>query len=352
MLFALFATNSFLDPTLFPISESRLSTQSKRLQTELRKYVNALRGGNFIASHLTESLRYALQKSGWHASSFTQEDVSELYIFIADQLNIPQLSLRSQLIHEGQFQNEDDKIIKERVLQLALESSDKDPLAFSSLSSLNMPFWKKKGVDIGGLLREYFFGGKVPNLRRMVPDEHGVCKEKQVTALTQLRFITLGDMEGLVVPITLKRYSLTRFGNRVSRNNQRIRIPEIIPANEFVINAEESTFVLQLQSIVCHRGSTTSGHYVAYSRAPTPTATTTNRLIRQDLWLRMNDKEGGQPVKFMDWKEVCREAEHNGYFAIYVLLKLVHPEDLRMLNEYRASTVTFGNMVMWHLGFD
>ncbi|KAF4595025.1 ubiquitin C-terminal hydrolase family protein [Ophiocordyceps camponoti-floridani] len=131
-----------------------------RLVNLLRIWVNMLRSGNLIYSDLTKLIQEALADCGWSdARRPEQQDTSEAFAFLTETLQLPLLSLQVDLFHQGEKDDDDHKVVFERLLNLAVPP---DP--------------EGKGVKLEDCLEEYF-NARVDVLRdsevsrKSVPDD-------------------------------------------------------------------------------------------------------------------------------------------------------------------------------------
>lgn len=92
----------------------------ERLAMMLRLYVNLLRSGKLITTDITKQLQLAIAGCGWkEAAQIHQQDASEAYSFITDQLELPMLTLKMELFHSGKEDTDSDhKLIHERVIEV------------------------------------------------------------------------------------------------------------------------------------------------------------------------------------------------------------------------------------------
>ena len=169
-------TTCYLDATLFAIFARLESFEAilyntfedeprKRLSTLLRLWVNVLRTGKLITtdivretgreiqrrsaveifpySHVlfrvfnnliadfidqTEQLQDALAKCGWHeAAEKQQQDASEAFSFITEMLELPMLTLKVDIFHQGKEESNDDhRFVRERLLEVAIPEEPSD----------------------------------------------------------------------------------------------------------------------------------------------------------------------------------------------------------------------------------
>ncbi|CAD6501704.1 BgTH12-01954 [Blumeria graminis f. sp. triticale] len=88
-------------------------------------YANMLRTGKLIHADLTKNLQEALVACGWEHNQTEQQDASEFYGFIAQTLNIPLLSMKSNIFHHATpDENHDHRIVEEQVLNVSIPDTD------------------------------------------------------------------------------------------------------------------------------------------------------------------------------------------------------------------------------------
>ncbi|TQS35713.1 hypothetical protein Golomagni_03859 [Golovinomyces magnicellulatus] len=91
------------------------------LSRMLLLYANMLRAGKLIHVDLTKNLQDALAACNWNNNSTEQQDASEFYGFIAQTLNIPLLSMKSNIYHHATpDESHDHRIIEEQVLNVSI----------------------------------------------------------------------------------------------------------------------------------------------------------------------------------------------------------------------------------------
>ena len=75
----------------------------------------------------TRHLQDALADSGWSdARRVAQQDVSEAFSFITDKLALPLLTLKMDVYHTGKEVNDDHRIVRERLLQVAIPENPEE----------------------------------------------------------------------------------------------------------------------------------------------------------------------------------------------------------------------------------
>ncbi|KAF2404671.1 cysteine proteinase [Trichodelitschia bisporula] len=117
LLFAMFARTDSFDTMLTAERDGDL----RRLVTLLRLWVNMLRTGKLITVDITKHMQDALGACGWEeASLLRQQDVSEAFAFITGKLNLPLLTLKMDVYHTGKEDKDDHRIVRERLLEVAI----------------------------------------------------------------------------------------------------------------------------------------------------------------------------------------------------------------------------------------
>lgn len=123
LLFALFCHLSSFEAMLYNSFDDAART---KLAALLRFWVNMLRNGNLITTDITELLQNAIAECGWEeAGQLCQQDVSEAFTFLSDVLELPFLTLKMDIYHNGAEDAKDDhKIVTERLLEVAIPPAD------------------------------------------------------------------------------------------------------------------------------------------------------------------------------------------------------------------------------------
>ncbi|KAM0475244.1 hypothetical protein ACHAPX_006998 [Trichoderma viride] len=121
LLFAMFSKLDAFECMLknqFPADDPR-----NRLITLLRIWVNMLRTGRLIRTDLTKLIQDTMAECGWlDARLLEQQDTSEAFAFLTEKLELPLLSLQVDLFHQGRHDDDDHKVVYERLLNLAVPS--------------------------------------------------------------------------------------------------------------------------------------------------------------------------------------------------------------------------------------
>lgn len=137
LLFAMFAK---LESFECMLQHDLTDERTRKLAALLRLWVNMLRSGRLIHTDLTQHIQEALASCGWQdAALVEQQDTSEAFAFITETLQLPLLTLQVDLFHQGKRDNDDHKVVYERLLNLAVPP---DP--------------EGKGIKLEDCLEEYF----------------------------------------------------------------------------------------------------------------------------------------------------------------------------------------------------
>ena len=119
-------------------------------------------------------IQEALAECGWkEAKLLEQQDTSEAFNFITDKLELPLLSLKVDLYHQGKTDEEDDhKVVYERLLCLAVPPDDSG-----------------KGIKLEDCLEEYF--NSQVDVKRVNSDEKSSPRaERQMVTRSTIRVVT------------------------------------------------------------------------------------------------------------------------------------------------------------------
>ncbi|KAH7363099.1 ubiquitin C-terminal hydrolase [Plectosphaerella cucumerina] len=172
LLFAMFARMDAYEPML---QHEFTDEPRKKLATLLRLWVNMLRAGKLIHTDMTKAIQETLAECGWpDAKELEQQDTSEAFAFITETLQLPLLQLQVDLFHQGKRDEDDHKIVQERLLNLAVPP---DP--------------EGKGLRLEDCLEEYF-NTKVDVLRDS-HDEKMEARRPGASRLNTIRLVTRED---------------------------------------------------------------------------------------------------------------------------------------------------------------
>ncbi|EAA32310.2 hypothetical protein GE21DRAFT_7600 [Neurospora crassa] len=153
LLFAMFAKLSAFECML---KNDPADENHGRLAALLRLWVNMLRSGMLIHTDMTQLIQESLAACGWEeAQELEQQDTSEAFAFITETLQLPLLALQVDLFHQGKKDEDDHKVVHERLLNLAVPP---DP--------------DGKGIKLEDCLEEYF-NNKVDVFRDSVEEKKG-----------------------------------------------------------------------------------------------------------------------------------------------------------------------------------
>ena len=115
----------------------------------------------------TQSIQESLAACGWEeAQELEQQDTSEAFAFITETLQLPLLALQVDLFHQGKKDEDDHKVVHERLLNLAVPP---DP--------------EGKGIKLEDCLEEYF-NNKVDVFRDSVEEKMGDDEKGPLTLET------------------------------------------------------------------------------------------------------------------------------------------------------------------------
>ncbi|CAG8571329.1 2427_t:CDS:2, partial [Acaulospora colombiana] len=328
LLFAMFARTKSFDGMLFVQPEG---PNARGLQTHLRLFVNRLRTGEYISAYMIKQLRERLSSCGWIGKNDygnpTQEDVSELFLFLSCLYELPYLPLGMHLFHGGDEDPNDERVVTERLIQIAIPG---DPL-------------DEKPVSLEEALVNHFHDNIVSGLKRSLTDDvrHSEVPVSAWQVLKLLPFYSANNEQGekinaanfhfpeknLVLPLILKRYG---YNERMKpfRIKKSVYIPPFVDFSSFV-NREaaddppchcgiEIRYRLKLRSVVCHYGETlTSGHYKGYT------------LDDEEGWFMLDDLNLVERVKKFDTIKdttfLFNNFSQNAYLLFYEL-QHIHPD--------------------------
>jgi ribosomal protein L34E len=293
---------------------------------------------------MVSRLRQTLQDAAWHGRNprtgrWSQEDASELLLFLTETFDLPYLPFQTRLFHGASRDIDDDRVTTDRVL------------------SLPIPPGSSRHIQLESILFDHFYDSIVTGVRRVVEpssptsmssspptkkqaflddmEEDGIAVNAwQVLEL--LPFYSGMNEQGeliesqnrgsfpdsrMVLPIILKRYHYNARGSYV-KDQRRVQVPASMQFNQFLNRnagqpicdtcGQKVEGVMRLRSAVCHKGSTpTSGHYVAYACTK-----------EGDTWLKLDDMAKGQRVTTIpDERVIFEELSKEGYLFFYELDK-------------------------------
>ncbi|KAL8828265.1 MAG: hypothetical protein Q9191_002686 [Dirinaria sp. TL-2023a] len=125
LLFAMFGR---LDNFESMLTRKHDDEPKRRLAMMIRLWVNLLRTERLITTDITRQLQLALAACGWKEAAEThQQDASEAYSFITDQLALPMLTLKMDLFHSGKEDTSSDhRLVEERVIEVPVPAQPED----------------------------------------------------------------------------------------------------------------------------------------------------------------------------------------------------------------------------------
>lgn len=106
LLFAMFISNTTFDPLLtYDIPSDQ--DEKIKLQTLMRLFVNKLRKGHFVNADYVHWLRKVMKEAKWSGQNeqgdWTQEDASELFMFITETFDLPYLPVSLKFVFVQPF---------------------------------------------------------------------------------------------------------------------------------------------------------------------------------------------------------------------------------------------------------
>ncbi|CAG8466180.1 786_t:CDS:2 [Acaulospora morrowiae] len=340
LLFAMFARTQSFDGMLLVQPEG---SNARGLQTHLRLFVNRLRTGEYMNAYMIKQLREKLLICGWIGKDSngnpTQEDVSELFLFLSCLYKLPYLPLGMYIFHGGNKDPNDERVVTERLIQIAIPG---DPL-------------DERPVSLEEALINYFHDNVVSGIKRFLTDD----TEAPVSAwqfLKLLPFYSANNEQdekanaeechfpekNLMLPLVLKRYG---YDDQMKpfRIKKNVYIPPFVNFSSFVDQEAaddppchcgiEIQYRLKLRSVVCHYGQTlTSGHYKGYT------------LDDEEGWFRIDDLDLSERVKkfgsLKDTTMLFNNFSQNAYLLFYELQRM-HPgiieEELAIEYDYNVA---------------
>ncbi|KAI7908209.1 uncharacterized protein BX663DRAFT_493389 [Cokeromyces recurvatus] len=354
LLFAMFIANTAFDPLLtydIPTTEEEDEKKTK-LQMLLRLFVNKLRKGHIIKADYVHWFRKVLQEVNWNGKDgqgqWTQEDASELFLFITETFDLPYLPFQIRLFHGGNKDKDDDRVMTDRTLTLSIPDDDSikevklqdilvdyfyNNIITGVMRHIDDNFILSENVAASPTVQTYsnnkiMYSDNNDFVSSMTRDEKYTLKklleksdgndhqelEVPVTAwqvLELLPFYSATNEQGeaietqldssfpdthMILPIVLKRYRYDPKTGNSTKMKKRVEVPVTIDFNKFVNqNVEDPmcpicghlvNWTLHFKSAVCHLGNSPySGHYISYARITTDN----NNNVEDSFWLKFDD---------------------------------------------------------------
>ncbi|KAG2232396.1 hypothetical protein INT48_007300, partial [Thamnidium elegans] len=358
LLFAMYIFNTTFDPLLtYDISPEH--EEKIKLQTVLRLFVNKLRKGHLVHADYVHWFRKVLQDASWHGQDYlgnwSQEDASELFMFITEMFELPYLPFQIRLFHGANKDTDDDRVMTDRALALSIPDD-------------------VGNIQLQDILLDYFYNSVITGVRRNIdfnnisesvimspvmdkekdtpkklplPQQPEGQEDITVTAwqvLELLPFYSATNEQGdsiktqldssfpdthMILPIVLKRYRYDSLGGS-TKIKKHVEIPVTIDFNKFVNqNVDDPmcptcghliNWTLHFRSAVCHKGdSPCSGHYISYARAD----------VDEPYWLKFDDLNSESRVTVIQDKNagsIFTDLAENAYMIFYELDKTCRHE--------------------------
>lgn len=123
LMFAMFARLESFEPML---NGDNKGGDKENLAAMMRLYINMLRSGCIVTTDITKALLGAIIKAGWDESCISQQqDCCDLFTFITDKLEMPMMTLKLDIEHEGKEDATDDhKLVNERLLLVSVPETE------------------------------------------------------------------------------------------------------------------------------------------------------------------------------------------------------------------------------------
>ncbi|KAF2859393.1 cysteine proteinase [Piedraia hortae CBS 480.64] len=312
------------------------------LADHLRLYVNMFRSGWLITTDIIKQVISAMIRCGWEdAGANGQQDPSEVYTFIANQLHVPLITLMRETFHNGQEDMlADHKIELERTIELGIPEPEEGDGGEMALIDLLCNFFSAK-VEVGRVLPKKLAdldsqpstprAGDSPRAKapHTVTSETAAPREEIIPAWQMSKFLPFFTYheESLdpelarhfadrrpVLAICLKRYSASASGT--TRRNDFVQIPlemhpsDLVGGDDLGLEPSASKdFRLVLQSAICHRGKSTDyGHYITLFREhPAQWPGTEAGIPEEKPWKRFDDLNIQERIKSVDIHQALRQ---------------------------------------------
>eukprot|EP00842_Homolaphlyctis_polyrhiza_P002150 jgi/Hompol1/2936/HPOL_006235-RA len=258
--------------------------------------------GDLVTSPYMVHLRLSLQRYGWFGSGpasaihmSSQQDASELFLFLMDALGAPFLPLQSELFHGGRHSSDDSRMFTERLIQISVADSADAGVLFEDLlydhffdNHVQVERDSEAGNEAGPSIQISVDGAS--NGASTSSSATSAAAKKAVEAWQSSRllpFLTPQSESGdrsrdiplersatVTVPFIIKRYSFNHQNGVSTRIGRRVYIPTEIPFGQFVVRnphsvssddfTNPSEYTLRLRSVLCHEGTDPRrGHYTA-----------------------------------------------------------------------------------------
>lgn len=177
----------------------------------------------------TEHIQNALAACGWKdAQLLEQQDTSEAFAFITETLQLPLLALQVDLFHQGKKDDDDHKVVHERLLNLAVPP---DP--------------EGKGIRLEDCLEEYF-NNQVNVLRDSLGEEK--ADRPASSPRTTIRIVT---EEG--EPDTTVRVENSPLRRRWTTQDVLVHSPISTPSSSFAPNLESPSVTRNRSASIIQR---------------------------------------------------------------------------------------------------
>lgn len=390
LLFAMYISNTAFDPLLtYDISSEE--EEKAKLQTVMRLFVNKLRKGHFINAEYVHWFRELLREGGWNGQddydNWTQEDASELFMFITEMFDLPYLPFQIRLFHGANRDSDDDRVMTDRTLTLSIPADDK-----------TNDVGKNGPLQLQDILVDYFYNSIITGVRRQVDNDDNnanntisenvaaspsmakffedegtsekdekdtlkkLLQQQQTTkneedddgiavtawqVLELLPFYSAMNEQGesintqldssfpdthMILPIVLKRYRYDNMGGS-TKIKRRVEIPVTIDFNRFVNQNSDDPmcptcghlidWTLHFKSAVCHRGDSPFSGHYI-------SYARVDKEGQEDantFWLKLDDMNKDSRVTLIkdnNLSSIQTDLAENAYIIFYELDKTCH----------------------------
>lgn len=211
VVFSMFATLDTFDALLTrPLPVTDEGAPRRRLQILLATTVNILRSGDTVPLPVMNALRLAVYEAGFQsmAQVEAQQDASELFLFLLDQLAAPVFTFQQRMFHGGIGDNRDTQRLAERVLQVSIPAEG-DEASYGGSSSSSSSSSRRQTLRLEFLLQDHF-SNAISGLRRQVTAAQPIKEVDAWKVMSMLPVYSTANSDDtgrFVLPLIIKRYA-------------------------------------------------------------------------------------------------------------------------------------------------
>jgi uncharacterized UBP type Zn finger protein len=218
-------------------------------------FVQKIRKSLSVNYETMEQIRFYCKELGWKNDSsdeiFNQQDVSEFYLFLLENLNGTQIKIQIETITECAIKSVSD-IGKENDIPYI---------------PVDLPLQESGGIIQTIKIKEMldnWMSDNIKSVTRKVKNESGDINEQLVNALDVKHITNLPP----IIPIAINRFQNIKNDNGefvIIKNNTHVNIQKkISPFNNIHYSNKKDW---EFHAVICHRGETpNSGHYYCIIR--------------------------------------------------------------------------------------